>query len=260
LDKPDQAASKTSSKNLADQVYGDLLPRSTTFSGSKRSEPDSLHFDESIYPPGENKPIAFLHRSDGAGDKNTVPFSEFKYGGGIEPPDRSGTSPVNAEASALEIRNDQKDAHDHALRAMDYLIKRGLSPQEAAGVVGNYMMDSNVSPTAIYRPTSGELKAGIGGFPLTQLQDYAKSRGMDPMKMQTQLDFGWQTMETAQSRDPYNPTYGRSIGEYLKTAEVTYPDATSMYRTTLEPLTSDTTQEVKREMYAHQILEYYNNR
>lgn len=79
-----------------------------------------------------------------------------------------------------------------AMQIMDYFVEKGLTPEQAAGIVGNMERESGLDPNA--------LEGGSGpGFGLVQwsfgrrenLENYAAEHGKPPGDLKTQLDFLW---------------------------------------------------------------------
>ena len=87
-----------------------------------------------------------------------------------------------------------------AMQIMDYFVEKGLTPAQAAGIVGNMERESRLDPTA--------LEGGSGpGFGLVQwsfgrrdaLDQFAASEGKQPGDLKVQLDFLWKEMNTTES-------------------------------------------------------------
>lgn len=90
--------------------------------------------------------------------------------------------------------------------AFNYFVAKGLTEIQAAGVVGNLMQESNVSPTAVQPggPGRGIAQWSVGGRFNTgskSLTAYAAARGVSKWALQTQLDFIWYELTTT-------PAYG----------------------------------------------------
>jgi hypothetical protein len=82
--------------------------------------------------------------------------------------------------------------------AFDYFVAKGLTPFQAAGIVGNLDQESGVDPTiAQYGggPGRGIAQWSVGGRWDTSHDDnvvwYAGTRGEPPKSLQLQLDFIW---------------------------------------------------------------------
>jgi hypothetical protein len=76
--------------------------------------------------------------------------------------------------------------------AYSYFISKGLSPNAAAGIVGNLKAESNVDPKSNQQggPGMGIAQWSEGGR-WDSLLTWARARDRDPYDLQTQLDFVW---------------------------------------------------------------------
>jgi len=81
--------------------------------------------------------------------------------------------------------------------AFNFFVSKGLTEIQAAGIVGNLMQESSVSPTAVEGgggPGRGIAQWSIGGrwnSGSDSAASYAAKRGADRWALQTQLDFAW---------------------------------------------------------------------
>jgi hypothetical protein len=73
--------------------------------------------------------------------------------------------------------------------AIDYLVKKGMSPAQAAGVVGNLLQESKLNSGAYNKSEGAYGFAQWRGSRLTDLQNFAASRGKSIDDANTQLDF-----------------------------------------------------------------------
>jgi hypothetical protein len=73
--------------------------------------------------------------------------------------------------------------------AIDYLVKKGMSPAQAAGVVGNLLQESKLNSGAQNKAEGAYGFAQWRGSRLTDLQNFAASRGKSIDDANTQLDF-----------------------------------------------------------------------
>jgi hypothetical protein len=96
--------------------------------------------------------------------------------------------------------------------AYQYFLKKGWAPHQAAALAGNAVAESgkSVNPTLAHDKVNG-VHTGLGIFGFrdpkpgvgrkTDLINYAKERGLDPMNRDTQLEFSdhelWQGKERA---------------------------------------------------------------
>lgn len=86
--------------------------------------------------------------------------------------------------------------------AFDYFVKKGLTKEQAAGVVGNLMQEAGdpINPRATQSPGPGR---GIAQWSVGErwavLQQFAAGQGRDPWSLDLQLDFLWHEFETTES-------------------------------------------------------------
>jgi hypothetical protein len=73
--------------------------------------------------------------------------------------------------------------------AIDYLVSKGLTPAQAAGVVGNLIQESTLNSGAFNKSEGAYGLAQWRGSRLQDLQQFASSRGKDIGDVNTQLDF-----------------------------------------------------------------------
>ncbi|MGF6887621.1 hypothetical protein ABIA39_006274 [Nocardia sp. GAS34] len=109
----------------------------------------------------------------------------------------AGSTPWSKGAAAVELTGGQKAT---AQEIYQYLInKYHLTPAQAAGVVGNMMVESSLDTGAF---NSGEGAFGLcqwEGGRLTDLQQYAASQKQSPSKWQVQVDFMMKEMGGSES-------------------------------------------------------------
>ena len=105
------------------------------------------------------------------------------------PPGQTG----NSEAA---LSNTQESA-------FNYFVSKGLSPSQAAGVVGNLIQESSVTPTAI--ESDGGAGRGIAQWSVdgrwdTDADDnenwFSNNKHNDPWSLDGQLDFTWFELTT----------------------------------------------------------------
>lgn len=106
----------------------------------------------------------------------------------------TGTGGTGETESALT--SNQKTAYN-------FFISKGLQPYQAAGIVGNLMQESSVSPTSYQYgggPGRGIAQWSAGGrwdsTPNDNMTWYANSRGLDRWSLGAQLDFIWYELTT----------------------------------------------------------------
>lgn len=79
----------------------------------------------------------------------------------------------------------------------NYLVGKGLSDEQAAGVMGNLQQESEYNPAA---ENANEGAFGIAqweGGRRTSLERFASSRGTSPTDLKTQLDFMWSELSNS---------------------------------------------------------------
>lgn len=96
---------------------------------------------------------------------------------------------VQEKSSKRITKEEQKN---NAIHIMNSLINKGLKPHQAAGVVGNLMVESQLNPGA-YNPNDiGLPGGGLAGFrgPLfSRLKSYTSNKGKSWKDLDSQIDF-----------------------------------------------------------------------
>ena len=92
--------------------------------------------------------------------------------------------------------------------AYNYFLDKGLTPEQAAGIVGNLGHESRGETDITEKSSSKELVVGSGkGYGLAQwtnrkrqqgLANFAKERGTKTSDLQTQLDYIWHELNTTE--------------------------------------------------------------
>ena len=95
------------------------------------------------------------------------------------------------DKTAMALSNNEHTAYT-------YFVNQGLTPVQAAGIVGNLMQESSVIPTAVEYgggPGRGIAQWSVGGRYDTSRGDnltaYASQHGVSRSSLTTQLDFIW---------------------------------------------------------------------
>jgi len=142
-------------------------------------------------------------------------------------------------------------ANEHT--AYTYFVNKGLTPVQAAGIVGNLMQESSVSPTAVEYgggPGRGIAQWSVGGRWDTSKGDnvtsYAAQHGTSRTSLTTQLNFIWFELEN-------DPGYGLSS---LRNA-TTLSSAVYAFQSKYE--VCGTCAASKRLSYAQQVLSAWGN-
>lgn len=107
----------------------------------------------------------------------------------------------NTTSQNNKIKNGSKEA------AKKFFIEKGLSPHQAAGIVGNLIQESNLN-TSI--KGDGGKSFGIAqwnGDRRKGLQNFAKERGTDISDLNTQLEYVWKEL---------NSTHKNALDEILQ--------------------------------------------
>jgi hypothetical protein len=84
-------------------------------------------------------------------------------------------------------------------KIMSFLTGKGLTPAQAAGVAGNWTVESSLNPNSVNR---AEGAVGLGQWEngrLTNLQNFARARGKSEGDFQTQLDFAWSELQGSEN-------------------------------------------------------------
>jgi hypothetical protein len=111
-----------------------------------------------------------------------------------------------------------------ARTAFTFFVKKGLTPVQAAGVVGNLMQESNVNPRSNQGGGPGRgIAQWSEGARWDSLVAFARRRHASPLALGTQLQYLWHELSTI-------PNYG--LGE-LRTAK-SVPAATRVFEKRFE--------------------------
>jgi len=114
-----------------------------------------------------------------------------------------------AEVDSLPSPSDEPPPYSEAAltnttrSAFNYFVSKGLTEVQSAGIVGNLIQESSVSPTAVEYgggPGRGIAQWSVGGRWDTSHNDnvtsYANSHGVSRWALATQLDFIWYELAT----------------------------------------------------------------
>lgn len=118
---------------------------------------------------------------------------------------RYGTDPDGlAHAVGLPTASARTEARENA--AVDYFVKKGLSPVAAAAFVGRLSHESGGMNTTALNPGDGQDGSdsiGLGQWNSARakaLKTFASSRNSAPDDFQTQLDFAWSELSTTERK------------------------------------------------------------
>ncbi|MFI2229518.1 phage tail tip lysozyme [Nocardia testacea] len=132
------------------------------------------------------------------GKSTEVPAQNWSGNGGAAPyvPGLTNTSGAYSGASAQPIGEGEKA---QVKEMYDYLIKKGFTPAQAAGILGNLQVESGFD-TGAYNPGEGAigLAQWLGGR-RANLEAFAASRGLKVTEWETQLDFMVYELEHSES-------------------------------------------------------------
>ena len=82
----------------------------------------------------------------------------------------------------------------------NYFVAKGLSPAQAAGIIGNLMQESSVNPASVQAGGPGR---GIAQWSVGQrwqgVLQLAASQNQSPLDLHVQLDYLWQELNTTES-------------------------------------------------------------
>ena len=136
--------------------------------------------------------------------------------------------------------------------AYNFFRSKGLTPAEAAGIIGNLMQESSVNPNAIQYgggPGRGIAQWSVGGRWDSDYHDnmawYAADHGLSRWALTAQLDFVWYELTTFS---------GYGLGE-LKAAGSNVTDATIAFQDRFEGCGE--CEQSTRIAYAEQVLSEY---
>jgi len=130
---------------------------------------------------------------------------------------------IRSTANLLGITKSTKitkaQERSNVIFAMDYLTKKGLTKEQAAGIVGNLRAESAVNPGRVVKDSNGLYSGGIAmwnGSNLRSLNQYASKKGKKWSDLGTQLDF---LLGTLDGSVPYTGTDTRDVQRRLSSAK-----------------------------------------
>lgn len=113
--------------------------------------------------------------------------------------------PAKERAVALAAAQRGASVSGDENKALEFFVSRGLTKEQAAGIVGNLIQESSLR-TGARNPGDGRDgtdSIGIGQWNSSRarmLQQFAASRGKPVTDFDTQLEFVWQEMNSTESR------------------------------------------------------------
>jgi hypothetical protein len=115
--------------------------------------------------------------------------------------------------------------NDNPQKAFNYFVSKGLTGQQAAGILGNLMQESHVSPTAQQDDSSDTSPKDGVGFGIAQwtfnsrqqpLVDLAKSSNQPVTSLSVQLDYMWMEL----NGQPPAADYSKALASLKATSTV----------------------------------------
>jgi hypothetical protein len=111
----------------------------------------------------------------------------LNYGGNSPTPQNpNGASPSSGGQGSYTLPKGKSISSNEAI---DYLVKKGMTPAQAAGVVGNLIQESTLNSGAYNKSEGAYGLAQWRGSRLSDLQSFAASQGKSIDDVNTQLDF-----------------------------------------------------------------------
>jgi hypothetical protein len=113
----------------------------------------------------------------------------------VQPFNYGGNSPMSQNPNGASPSGGQgnyelpKGKSISSNEAIDYLVKKGMTPAQAAGVVGNLIQESTLNSGAYNKAEGAYGLAQWRGSRLSDLQSFAASQGKSIEDVNTQLDF-----------------------------------------------------------------------
>ena len=101
------------------------------------------------------------------------------------PQNPNGASPSGGQSNYALPKGKSISSNE----AIDYLVKKGMTPAQAAGVVGNLLQESTLNSGAHNKAENAYGLAQWRGSRLADLQSFAASQGKSIDDVNTQLDF-----------------------------------------------------------------------
>lgn len=138
------------------------------------------------------------------------------------------------------------DCSQSAADAYYFLVGRGLSTVQAAGVVGNLQWESKLDPRLEVTDTDSRLHRGIAMWDPTRWQDlltFVYSKGFDPKSLEGQLEFLWHELEDQPA-----------LGLRELSGATTVEDATIVFQSRFERCDPALCHTDKRILRAHSVL------
>ena len=148
-------------------------------------------------PSKAAKPVAGPTSSSSGSNSGGGSSQSSSSGGGSSGGVSSGGSsgPIAGAGSAAPAALSK-----NAKTAYDYFINKGLSPAQAAGIIGNLMQESGVNPGSVQ---SGGPGRGIAQWSVGErwqgVLAMAKAQGKQPGDLGVQLDYLWKELTTTES-------------------------------------------------------------
>lgn len=114
-----------------------------------------------------------------------------------------GTQTQNPKGQPTSKIDTSLEGNSNAEKIFNFFTKQGLTPAQAAGMVGNFFAESSLDPTKLNPNDKGLPSEGLAqwrGDRQAQLKSFAASQGLDYRSMTAQLNFVMHEFATTESR------------------------------------------------------------
>lgn len=183
---------KGSSAPSAAEIAGEV---SALAKENNISNPDMIFAGQTIRMPGRQSSDAPQEGSKPGG--NGAPGHDAAPGGNGSPGKDAAAPPGGNPTNPVDTGN--MDGNNQAI--MNYFVGKGLTPEQAAGIAGNFAHESYSNPD------QHQLGGGPGyglaqwedGGRLQELQNFAAQNGKPISDLGLQLDFVWHELNTTES-------------------------------------------------------------
>ncbi len=108
---------------------------------------------------------------------------------------------LDIELTPAQLNAGTRTPQSNEEEAFAYFVKKGLTPEQAAGIVGNLMQESGVDPGS--HQTGGGPGRGIAQWSVGErwsgVEELAQKQGESPYDLGVQLDYMWQELNGSES-------------------------------------------------------------
>lgn len=133
---------------------------------------------------------------------------------------------------------------------INYLIGKGLTVNQVAGIMGNLQQENGFDPTTEHTDTNGKISSGIcqwNGGRSEKLKEFAKQNGKDWKDLGLQLDYLWTEL---------NGDYKSVLNWFTANPNATVKDSVAKFEQGFEHCSQ--CNRAARNQYADEALEFYN--